>query len=100
MEQERKIYLLDIIPEAELESYIDYFNKGHWYYISRWQILSEEFIEKHSDKVDWYQIYRYQKLSEKFIRKHINKAHIGWLMYNENISDEVKEEIKTLKEII
>jgi hypothetical protein len=83
------------------EKFIDkHSDKIHWVFISKHQILSEEFIEKHSDKVRWENVSFYQELSEKFIIKHINKISIYWLMYNKNITEEIKEEIKTLKEII
>ena len=42
----------------------------NWYNISVSQKLSEEFIEKHFDKVNWDYISIYQKLSEEFIEKH------------------------------
>jgi hypothetical protein len=101
MEQERKIDLADIIPESELESYTNYLDKDHLDYISYHYHLSQEFIEKHSDKVNWCNISAYQKLSEEFIKKHINKIHIDQLMnYNNNVSYKIKKEIKTLKEII
>ena len=45
-------------------------DKVNWYYISKYQKLSEKFIEKHSDKVDWTYISKYQKFSKKFIEKH------------------------------
>jgi len=42
-----------------------------WYWISRYQTLSEDFIREFQDKVNWYCISRYQKLSKSF-RKEIN----------------------------
>ena len=87
------------------EEFIEkYSNKLNWYWISKRQSLSEKFIEKHSDKVVWEFISELQSLSEEFIRKHINKIHISWLMNNNFISrklkNKIKKEIKTLKEII
>ena len=43
-------------------------DKVYWEHISQYQKLSEEFIKENSDKVDWNNISKYQKLSEKFIR--------------------------------
>ena len=40
----------------------------HWYYISKSQKLSEDFIREFKDYVNWYCISAYQKLSEDFIR--------------------------------
>ena len=75
-------------------------NKVTWNDISACQTLSEDFIEKHSDKLNWYEISFYHKLSEEFIKKHIDKIDIYWLMENKNISEKIKEEIKTLEDII
>lgn len=38
-------------------------------FIIIYQVLSESFIEKYSDKLDWYTIGVNQKLSENFIRE-------------------------------
>ena len=62
--------------------------------------MSEEFIEKHSDKVYWVNISGRQKLSEEFIEKHKDKIKIDLLIHNKNISNKTKEEIITLMEII
>ena len=90
--------------EKELEDNIKFFSDYDLEVISYYQNLSEEFIEKHSDKLDWYYISSQQNLSEEFIRKHIDKINTYSLMNNNYISRElknqIKEEIKTLKEII
>jgi hypothetical protein len=86
--------------EETLEKYINSFSGWDWYYISYCQVLSEKFIEKHSDKLNWYEISFYQKLSEEFMKKHIDKIDIGCLTENKNISEKIKQEIQTLKEII
>jgi hypothetical protein len=90
--------------EEELEENIIFFNGIHWHIVSIYQTLSEEFIEKHSDKVSWDKISQYQKLSEKFIKKHMDKIDIETLMINKKISKKVKnkieKEINLLKEII
>ena len=41
-----------------------------WDSISEYQKLSEEFIERHYDKVNWKSIAEYQDLSEDFRKKH------------------------------
>jgi hypothetical protein len=109
--------------EEELEKNISLFDNEDWHYMSCCQYLSEEFIEKHSDRLDWNYTSKYQKLSESFIekhinyvnwyhisevqslseffiKKHINKINVRLLMLNKDISEEIKEEIKKLKEII
>jgi hypothetical protein len=110
--------------EKELEENVNSFNINDWYFISCCQKLSEEFIEKHLDQVYWHLISEYQtlseefiekhfdklhrdaisifqKLSEEFIRKHAKKLNIHWILGgNESVSEEFKQEIRTLKEII
>jgi hypothetical protein len=86
--------------EEELENNINYFCNYDWYLISYSQNLSEEFIEKYSDKLDWDWISECQNLSEQFIRKHIGKIDIGWLVNNKYISKEIKNELSTIMDII
>ena len=64
------ISMFQKLSEELIEKYID---KVNWYRISQYQKLSESFIEKHYDKVNWDYILKYQKLSESFIEKHKNK---------------------------
>jgi hypothetical protein len=92
--------LASVYSEKEFEEKINTFDELDWKYISWNQKLSESFIEKYPNKIAWREISQYQKLSENFIRKYINKINIHNLMDNKNISEEIKEEIKTLKEII
>ena len=49
--------------------------KKGWRYISRFQILSEQFIEKFQDKVDWYWISKFQKLSEELVNNYIGNYY-------------------------
>jgi hypothetical protein len=122
---------LDLIEnkysEEELEANIHLFDIINWNFISQFQNLSEEFIEKHSGKVHWYKISVYQNLSEKFIekhlvevnwagislcqelseqfiKKHIRKINFYYLMINDKISNKIKDKIEKefylLKEII
>lgn len=42
-----------------------------WKQISKHNLLlTEDFVEKHADKVDWYYISKRMKLSQEFIQKH------------------------------
>jgi hypothetical protein len=52
-------------------------NKFTLGFISQYQNLTEDFIEKHSDEIDWDSIGKYQTLSEEFIEKYQNK--LNWL---------------------
>ena len=66
----------------------------YWRYISRCQKLSEEFIEKYSDKVDWWYISVYQTLSEKFIEKHYDKVNLDRILQYQKLSEEFIEKHK------
>jgi hypothetical protein len=98
------MHSLDLVrtqySEEELEDNVHFFVKNDWWFICFCQDLSENFIEKHADKVNWIYISEKQSLSEGFIKRHIEKINIEILMYNDRISEEIKKEIKTLKEII
>ena len=62
-----------------------------WAYISIFQKLSEEFIEKHNDKINWHQISEFQKLSEKFIEKHYYKVNWYYISIYQKLSEEFIE---------
>ena len=51
-------------------------NTVDWGYVSRYQKLSEKFIEEHKGLVDWGYVSQYQQLSEKFIKEH--KDLVDW----------------------
>ena len=48
----------------------------NWDWISQYQKLSEQFIEKFQDRVSWDYISAYQELSEEFIEKYGDKRFI------------------------
>jgi hypothetical protein len=116
----RHISVFQTLSEDFIEKHSD---KVDWDWISAYQVLSEDFIEKHSDKVSWIWISKYQKLSEEFIEKHLDKLDMCFVymmqrlsgnflkkympkefihlaLTNMNISEETKNEILILKEII
>jgi len=76
------------LSEKFIEKHSD---KVNWYDISKYQKLSEQFIEKHSDKVDWYYISSYQKLSEKFIEKYSDKVDWNYISEYQNLSEKFIE---------
>ena len=59
----------------------------NWNYISTYQKLSEEFIDKYSDKVNWNCISAYQKLSEQFVSNNSDKLNKELLEDNWNYKD-------------
>jgi len=69
--------------ERSVKNFLDFIN---WFYISKFQFLSENFIREFKDKVDWYWISEYQKLSESFIREFKDKVNWGNIVEKQRIS--------------
>jgi len=76
------------LSEEFIEKYSD---KLDWYYILQHQTLSEKFIEKFSDEVDWINISIYQTLSEEFIEKYSDKVYWSYISQNQTLSEEFIE---------
>lgn len=68
--------------------------KVNWDNISKYQKLSEEFIDKHKDKVDWYYISIYQKISLEFIEKYKDKVYWPYISIYQKLSEEFIEKYK------
>jgi len=66
------------LTEHQINCYQDYVK---WDIISRYQSLSESFIEQHKNRVHWPSICIFQKLSEQFIEKY--KDLVDWEMVSE-----------------
>lgn len=85
--------LINILPEKHLLKVADIKpDLVDWVKISSDAELSEEFIEKHKDRVYWHDISVFQKLSESFIEKY--NDDVNWyniLAYQKHLSDEFKE---------
>jgi Txe/YoeB family toxin of Txe-Axe toxin-antitoxin module len=62
-----------------------------WNSISAYQKLSEEFIERNADHVDWKSISKYQKLSEEFIERYSDRVDWCWISINQKLSEEFIE---------
>jgi len=58
-----------------------------WYWISRYQKLSEPFIDAHKSEVNWYWISRCQKLSESFIDAHKLEVDWYWISCYQKLSE-------------
>ena len=72
------------LSEEFIERHAD---KVCWGWISTCQKLSEAFIENHTDEVDWDCISRYQKLSEAFIERHADKMNWYWISEYQKLSE-------------
>ena len=62
-------------------------NKVDWSHISRFQKLSETFMEKHFKDLDKYYISRYQKLSESFMDKHFKDLDKSYISTHQKLSE-------------
>ena len=83
-----EISMCQKLTEDFIERHAD---KVNWDYISIYQKLSEVFIEKHSDKVNWYYISEDQKLSEDFIEKHSDKVNWDYISRCQKLSEDFIE---------
>ena len=112
-------FVINKLDESILEKYIGYFDEFYrfekivsnevpegwwiefveneldiedlWYFISRHQILSESFINKHSNKVNWFFISLCQELSESFIERYIDKVNWNMISCEQKLSEEFIE---------
>ena len=82
------ISVYQILTETFIEKYSD---KIQWYITSAYQILSEAFIDKHSDRVNWYNISYNQILSEPIIEKYKDKVVWHYIMLYQKLSYEFME---------
>ena len=57
---------------SELIDLLDNNNKIDWKLASKWQVLSENQIKEHKDKVSWKNVILYQKVSSEFLHEHVN----------------------------
>jgi len=77
------------------EDFIEkYKNEVYWGCISAYQSLSEDFIERYQDKVNWCWISMHQSLSEEFIEKHENKVYWNCISRYQSLSEEFIEKYK------
>lgn len=56
-----------------------------WEVISKYQNLSEGFIEQFKDKLDWQVLFEHQRLTGKFLREH--NDYLSFVKFYENNSD-------------
>ena len=87
-----KIKIIEVIPNIEkfFDENINNFEVDYYKLISN-QKLSEEFIEKHKDKVNWSYISIHQKLSESFIEKYIDKVDWWYILKYQTLSEEFRQ---------
>ena len=71
-----------------------------WGYIFHFQELSESFIRQFHDRVWWSSTCRYQKLSEAFLIEFIGEIYTYSLKLNRHIPQEIKDKIIAMKELM
>jgi len=59
--------------------------RSNFFYLSKYQVLSENFIEKNEHNVDWDLISVYQRLSEEFIYKYRRKLNWEYISRYQNL---------------
>jgi len=77
-----------VLSEEFIDRHMGDVNMG---YISGHQVLSEEFIDKHIDIIHRYSISEHQVLSEEFIEKHIDKLRIDVISEHQVLSEKFIE---------
>lgn len=65
------LYCQSEIPKIYHKSQLH--DKLDWFYISRYQKLSEKFILRHAKSVDWKAIYKFQDISDKFMKDNLDR---------------------------
>ena len=99
MEKSVKKEIEFLIKKLNLNCSVEEFKyKVDWFYISKFQKLSEEFIREFKDEIDWVWISEYQKLSEGFIREFQNKVYwnniSAYQKLSENFIREFRDKVK------
>jgi len=79
------------LSEKFLYKHSENFNIGQFRIISKFQILSEDFIREFQNNICWHNISYHQKLSEDFIREFQNKLNWKFLGHNNLSSSFIKE---------
>lgn len=78
------------LPEAFAEKYLNFLPQRE---VMRNNKFSEEFLERNKDRITWYYVCRFQTLSEEFIERFAEDRITDWdcILNNQNLSKEFKE---------
>lgn len=71
----KSILLLQKVSENFILKYINDFSEREFNILSSSQILSENFILEHGDKLNWNDLIQYQHISTKIHEKYLNEIH-------------------------
>jgi len=86
---------IDTIEELIKDTHYKSEGEISWALISRYQSLSEKFIEKYQYKLDWSAVSRYQILSESFLKKYyykIKEDDWNYILKHRTLSESFIEE--------
>ena len=86
-----RISRYNTLSEEFIEEFAD---KVNWSTISYAQTLSEDFIRKFQHKMDWYYISAFQKLSEDFIREYQHKVNWYGISMCQKLSEDFMREFQ------
>jgi hypothetical protein len=78
-------------PIDFLEQYSHTFDRFQWQQVSKYQNLSENFIEKHKHKLYWEIVSKYQHLSQEFIEKYRDVVFWSSISVHKKLSQEFIE---------
>ena len=91
--KKRKISLFNKTLNTNYKS-LNSMDSFEWHKISKFQILSEDFIREFQYRVDWNSISKYQKLSEDFIREFKDKIDWNNITTYQKLSEEFIREFQ------
>ena len=82
-----------IFPLEVLEQYADKL-EGHWWRISKYQPLTEDFMRTFESKLNWEIVSQYQKLSENFISEFQGKVYWDKVCQYQKLSEKFIKQFK------
>jgi hypothetical protein len=81
------------LPHTFIEKHLDKFNELSWSAISASQRLSEDFVERHQDKINFDKVFTFYNLEESFIRKYSDRVSTARILATQKLSINYLDEI-------
>ena len=75
-----------LVPKEFIEKW-NFVDEDYWEDICKYQILSEDFIEKNKNFIDWNLISKFQTLSESFIEKYKHSLKWDYIVQMQTLSE-------------
>jgi hypothetical protein len=76
------VLMNQVLSSEFLDKHSDKIHDEYWDVLSIHQKLSEEFIDKYQDELCWENICRFQNMSKDFVMKHLDKIKLPYLEMN------------------